>query len=258
MIKKEYSDIPSSNDHAQFDEAKGHLQDWSRELINLKGRHGLDVDEILSIQELNMDRNATYARLEKMGLPTVLYRATSLLEFLAHSEEYLGYFDGGKIRLIVEPHSGKDLLPTIRMTDPVRDEIVEVLKDKTEAKVRDMYSVLIKEFIPFAYRVTVVVNSDQSILLEAAKPASSSFQLNGVPDYHVRRDPFLGTFCYDFNDPHLRRLLYQAIQKIPYLGTGQHKEFLEGYYEMIIAKRSKDASFQYYFDDYRRGKGFNA
>ncbi|MCB0335205.1 MAG: hypothetical protein KDD62_02835 [Bdellovibrionales bacterium] len=239
----------------KFDAHKGHMQDWIREMIQHDKSKGIE-----SIQRSNdffMDRKETYARLEGLGLPTVPHACTSLTDFLKRPKQYLADFKGLQVRLVVEPNTRKEELPTVRLTNPQKEQIGVKLRETIPNEARAHYSVLIKEFIPFAYQATIMVNKDQSIDLEATSPTSKSIQLNGEPEYQVRRDPMLFTYRYNFEDPALRQLLYRTILKVPHVGSGRERIFTPGYYELIIAKRSEDTPFQVFFDDYRTGKGFS-
>lgn len=236
-----------------FDDATSHLQDW-RQLLsevgiqsNFPGTHRND---------LFISRLEIYRRLDEIGLPTVPYVGTSLEDFLARPETHLTIFQGLQTRVTLEPNDTQGQLPTKRITNPVLSELVPLIQQTIDRSLHDSYSILLKEYIPNAYQVTVMVNSDQSITIEAVSPSSRSLQLNGTPEYRGYRDPILFTFKYDFENPLLRKLLYTAVQKIPHSGTGRLKDFMRGYYELIIAKRDTESSYKVFFDDFRQGSGF--
>jgi hypothetical protein len=257
MLSNGHFPIKTQEDHIKFDHHSGHLQDWSSLLQTSGLLDRKSLDGYLMHSELTKSRIDTYARLERMGLPTVPHVSSTLREFIEHAPQYLGEFSGKHVRLIVEPIGADELLETIRLTDPAPEEIVAKLRQKVSPNQISKYSVLMKEFIPYAYAVTIMVNSDQSMIIEASKPTSSSLQLNGTPDFMLSRDPWLGTFRYSFESPDIRKLLYRVTHFLPHIGSGRSREFQKGYYEMIIAKRSESSPFCFYFDDFREGKGFS-
>jgi hypothetical protein len=224
------------------------MQSWATELSN----SGLKRDA----GEFLMSRVASYERLTRLGLPTVPYVWAPLEQFLTEPTVYIARLRCESVRAIVEPDGFAHGLPTIRKTQPNLNTLTSELRQEVPSCSVDRYSILLKEFIPEAIGGTFLIGSDGSIVAEFSNLGGTSIQLDGIPAFRMWRDPFLDCFRYSFDDPTMRKRIFDALQEIPHTGRGRDAQFKAGYYEAILARREGESGYTLYFDDYRTGKGF--
>jgi len=186
-------------------------------------------------RRLDVSRAERFQRVKDLHLPRKETRDIMIDEFFRNPDHF---FDQILSPLLYINLNG------IRKEGLTREDAKEfirknILRSKAE-------KVFIAEYYPVEYGGNIVINTDQSIIIEFKKGSQGPISAGTViPEYRVERGS-MGVFHYSFDDEELRKCIYDVIKQIPHDG----RTYTVGYYEFQLVRKKLDGFLEPVFIDY--------
>ena len=222
---------------------------WIRSLPSSPG----DLAEVRDA--LTGTRGECLKRVVDLELPHIPFIYTSVDTFLRQPGEILSQLRGEDFFLTIQPtdYAARVDSPSPRVASA--REIVSLARQYSSDVTGVEFDIVVSEVRDIAYLGNITVAEGGEMYGEFSDEGIPPTR-SGLKQVHrFQRDPYLGTFHYSFDDKELRRSIYDALQCLPYRGTGRNREWQKGYYELTLV-RSPDNHLYPAFYDFRDSKSF--
>ncbi len=131
------------------------------------------------------------------------------------------------------------------------NQTVSYIREKIDLKDREKYEITINEYFENLFGGNLVVGRHGDVYIEFKRGEQTDIARGKiVPRFRVTRERFTKSFRYSFQDESIRRIIFAALLSIPHEGKGRRLEFMPGYYEFVIVKRSEESLPETIFIDY--------
>ena len=208
---------------------EANLSDWKRALVHTRIKLKL---------ALTGYRQAGRENLKKLNLPR--YNAVQILleEFLVDPSKYFKKIGSDKFYFCLE--SNDKMSCRYSACDLGEEGILEYIKTHVLDDQRNKYKITLQEFLNNEYGGTIVINDDGCIYIEFVQGFQGQIAHGrACPEFLCSVDALTGLMRYNFDDPYLRKVIYDTLMRIPHSGEGRGKAFLPGYYEFSLVKDSQ-------------------
>lgn len=228
-----------------------------------RGLEKAGVADVGMVEALKADRFKGWKRVEQLGLPRYELKTSSLDSFLENFAEIIPKDEKRDWFVLLEPRKGgmryrKTLLKSSEIVDFVETTVSDNNLDASN------YDIAISESLPQEYGGNIIIDKNGKILAEISK-GGQGVVAEGTHDqekhgnlFTVRRDQFLGSFKYSWEDGEetngvaLRAAVNKTIMSIPHEGEDREIKFTPGYYEFHLVRKDGEEGLQPVFVDCRQ------
>lgn len=197
-------------------------------------------------QLLDQPREEGVKLLESYELPGYRHVYTIVDDFLNDPNHFADQVGGADyfVRFISDPKGGAVLA---RQRNLSREELIEFVKQNRHViEGYPNYQLVIGENYPNVYGGNIVVNPDQSIVVEFRRGSQGPISTGIVtPEFRVERHGESQSFCYSFDDQELRKVIYSTLRSLPHDG----RVYLPAYYEFHLIRRTENDPLEPIFVD---------
>jgi hypothetical protein len=194
-------------------------------------------------------------RVKELGLPIIPYAHSTVEDFLASPEKLTKGLSGERFFYTIQPSSYAEAVKSPSPGVATLSQITELAEFFTESYQGTKFTIVVSEAVDVAYLGNIVINESGDMYGEFTDENIPPTRSGISRVRQFQKDPWLGTFCYNFEDTELRRAIYNSIQSLPHRGTGRDAVWQKGYYELNLV-RTSNGTLTPAFYDFRDSKAF--
>ena len=219
------------------------INDWALKLKEI----GDKVDFAKRIDE---HRSVWFENLKKFNLPQIQTYTTSLLSFVLDPNPWFEKIWNDKCYFSLMPNT--NLMRRFGGRDVTRQNLLAYIDQKIPGPNVKYYDIMIGPFSENIIWWNIIINRNWTFIFEFKKWTQTEIAKWTVESHElhfVKRDDFLDTFNFSFEDEYLRNVSHKALMKVPHHWRWRNIQFMPGYYEVVVVDKNWIPTV--YFLDYR-------
>jgi hypothetical protein len=200
-------------------------------------------------------RAAMMDTVRDLGLPHIPYSYGKVDEFLKNPATLTEGLKGDQFFFIIQP---TDYAANIEAPSPgiaSLGAIIDRAKEFTKAATGNDFTLVLSEVKDIEFIGNIVVDANGRMYGEFTDEGIPPTRSGVTRLFSFKKDDILDTFRYSFENPELRKAIFQSLSSLPHIGTGRERVWDKGYYELHFI-RSQDGPLTPAFYDYRISNAF--
>lgn len=202
--------------------------------------------------ELGERRSNGFKRLEELGLPRFEFIESSLASFLEDPHECLSRVKLKQFYIVLMPN-----IPPLQRHSKAginADQVIAFIHEHVAPEHIKDYDISWQAYSENIFGGTIIVNPGGQIYVEFKRGKQAKLAKGTEdPEFFAVRNSITGLFRYSFDDPVLRRSIYNLVLALPHEKDNLRGEFRPGYYEFTLIQEDNTPSLRPIFFDYREG-----